>query len=123
MESAGSFKVTFLKLTKMKEQNFENHSMIVPLFHMVTAAGILLGLVGAIINLVRALGHGEERLIASLLVVLFITAALLFWFVRSFALGAQDRAIRAEENLRYFSISGKLLDSRLNIENQLQACR
>jgi len=99
----------------MKEQNFKNHSKIVPLFHWVTGACILLGLVGAIIDFVRAYSHGQGRLTAALLVILFITAALLFWFVRTFALGAQDRAIRAEENLRYFSIAGKLLDSRLRL--------
>lgn len=30
-----------------------------------------------------------------------------------FALGAQDRAIRAEENLRHYILAGKLLDARL----------
>ena len=34
---------------------------------------------------------------------------------RAFALKAQDRAIRAEENLRYFAITGKLLDSKLRL--------
>ena len=32
-----------------------------------------------------------------------------------FAVKAQDRAIRAEENLRHFSLTGKLLDPRLTI--------
>jgi len=32
-----------------------------------------------------------------------------------FALKAQDRAIRAEENLRHFVMTGKLLDPRLDI--------
>ncbi len=115
MESAGSFKVTFLKIFNMKEQNFKNHSMYVPLFHGVTATFILFGLIGAFIDFVRAYNHGEGRLTAALLVLLFVTAGLFFWFIRSFALGAQDRAIRAEENLRYFSITGKLLDSRLKL--------
>jgi len=39
----------------------------------------------------------------------------LFFFARSFPLRAQDRAIRAEENLRHFVLTGKLLDSRLTI--------
>jgi hypothetical protein len=37
------------------------------------------------------------------------------YFARSFALKAQDRAIRSEENLRYFAMTGKLLDSRLTV--------
>jgi hypothetical protein len=32
-----------------------------------------------------------------------------------FANKAQDRAIRAEENLRYFVLTGKLLDPRLSV--------
>jgi hypothetical protein len=36
-------------------------------------------------------------------------------FARTFALRAQDRAIRAEEQLRYYVMTGKLLDPRLSI--------
>ena len=39
----------------------------------------------------------------------------LFLFVRMFALKAQDRAIRAEENLRHFALTGKLLPASLRI--------
>jgi Family of unknown function (DUF6526) len=41
-----------------------------------------------------------------------ILAAL---YARSFALRAQDRAIRAEEQLRHYVMTGKLLDQRLSI--------
>ncbi|HEX2683747.1 MAG TPA: DUF6526 family protein, partial [Ferruginibacter sp.] len=37
------------------------------------------------------------------------------WFSRSFALKAQDRAIRAEENFRHYLATGKPHDSRLSI--------
>ena len=46
--------------------------------------------------------------------VSFILIAL-FLFSRSFALKAQDRAIRAEENFRHFILTGKPLDSRLRM--------
>ena len=36
---------------------------------------------------------------------------LLFVFVRAFPLKAQDRAIRAEEQLRHYVLTGKLLDA------------
>ena len=51
-------------------------------------------------------------------IALLITAYL----TRKFSLKAQDRAIRAEENLRYFVLNGKLPDSRLTIQ-QLIALR
>jgi hypothetical protein len=46
-------------------------------------------------------------------VVLTVCLSLTALFARMFALKAQDRAIRAEENLRHFVITGKLLDPRL----------
>jgi hypothetical protein len=50
--------------------------------------------------------------------IVLITAAMIlqFFFSRVFPLKAQDRAIRAEENLRHFALTGKLLDHRLNIK-------
>jgi hypothetical protein len=47
-------------------------------------------------------------------VLAFATLILLF-LCRMFAVKAQDRAIRAEENLRHFAMEGKLLDPRLTI--------
>jgi hypothetical protein len=38
-----------------------------------------------------------------------------YWYTRWFALRAQDRAIRAEENFRHFILTGKPLDSRLRM--------
>ncbi|MDQ0063611.1 hypothetical protein J2T14_005833 [Paenibacillus harenae] len=43
-------------------------------------------------------------------------------FARMFACKAQDRAIRAEENLRHFVLTGKRLDPRLNM-SQIIALR
>ena len=59
---------------------------------------------------------------ASLIVVLEFIAVLLFWFCRVFPLKAQDRAIRAEENLRHFVLTGRLLDPRLGVK-QIVALR
>ncbi len=42
--------------------------------------------------------------------------------MRSFPLRVQDRAIRAEENLRYFSMTGKLLEKKLTM-SQIIALR
>jgi hypothetical protein len=51
-----------------------------------------------------------------LLVIITFAMILQFFFSRVFPLKAQDRAIRAEENLRHFAMTGKLLDHRLNIK-------
>ena len=57
-----------------------------------------------------------------LLATLSIATILAALYSRSFALKAQDRAIRAEENLRYFAITGNLLDNKLTI-GQIVALR
>lgn len=99
----------------MKQQNFKNHSKLVPLYHGVTAFLLLTGILVAIFNFIQALITDGELLDAGLFLLLFIIAFFFFWFIRSFALGAQDRAIRAEENLRYYSLTGKLFDQRLTL--------
>jgi hypothetical protein len=45
-----------------------------------------------------------------------VATTLTAFFTRSFALIVQDRSIRAEENLRHFVLTGKLLDSHLTIK-------
>jgi Family of unknown function (DUF6526) len=95
----------------MNGQNYKNHGRMVPLFHYVTFSLLLAVLIGGVVNLFNS-AH-ENLYSASLLVVLTIAAILIAWFARSFPLKAQDRAIRAEENLRHYVLTGKLLDSRL----------
>jgi FtsH-binding integral membrane protein len=95
----------------MTPQNFKNHTRMVPMYHYVTFTLLLAVLIGAIVNLVNAASGNLYS--AALLVVLTIVVIFTTFFARSFALKAQDRAIRAEENLRHFALTGKLLDSRL----------
>jgi hypothetical protein len=99
----------------MPEQTYANHRRYVPMYHIVTFGLIVLSLIGSIVNLFKSFGQHASVYSASLLVVVFVALLLLFFFTRSFALKAQDRAIRAEENLRHFVMTGKLLDSRLTI--------
>ncbi len=99
----------------MQEQNFKNHTQLVPGYHIVLAGILVLSLIGAIVNLIKSLDSHSNLYSAALLVVVFISLILLYWYARVFALKAQDRAIRAEENLRHFAMTGKLLDSRLSI--------
>jgi L-cystine uptake protein TcyP (sodium:dicarboxylate symporter family) len=106
----------------MAEQNYANHARYVPLFHFVVLPLLLLTFIGAIVNLIKSLGDEERLYSAALLVALSFAAFLTAFFGRVFALKAQDRAIRAEENLRHFVLAGKLLDSRLSL-SQIVALR
>ena len=99
----------------MAEQNFKNHGRMVPLFHYVAFSLALFPLVITIIHFVKAINDGSGRLHAASIVSLVLAVVLALWFARSFALRAQDRAIRAEENFRYFVATGKPLDSRLRM--------
>ncbi len=99
----------------MKDQNFKNHIKLVPLFHGVTGLLLLIGFISSLVNFIRSIYFDGKFLEASILLLLFVIAFMFFWFIRTFALGAQDRAIRAEENLRYFSLTGKLLDSKVTL--------
>ena len=104
----------------MKTQNFSNHSRLVAGWHGVTFFAILAFWIGSFVNLANA--DGAAVYSASLLSVAGFIFLCFFVFVRMFALKAQDRAIRAEENLRHFVLTGKLLPSSLRI-GQIVALR
>ena len=97
----------------MKPQNFKNHAQMVPGFHYVTLLLLLLVFIGSVVNLIHS-AH-EDLFSAFLLAVLSFATILLAFFVRGFALKAQDRAIRAEQNFRYFLATGKPLDASLTM--------
>jgi heme/copper-type cytochrome/quinol oxidase subunit 1 len=94
-------------------QNYANHRQTVPMFHYVLFGIIVLTLIGSVVNLFKSLDDHQRLYSASLIVAVCVALLLLFFFTRIFALKAQDRAIRAEENLRHFAMTGKLLDPRL----------
>ena len=99
----------------MPEQNYANHRQFVPLFHYILAPVQLLTLIGSCVNLYYSIGNHDRIYSASLILVLVLCVIVVAFLARIFALKAQDRAIRAEENLRHFALTGKLLDPRLTI--------
>jgi hypothetical protein len=99
----------------MDTQNYSNHRQFVPMFHGVLFGILALTLIGSLVNLFQSFGDHQRLYSASLIAVITACAIMLFFFARIFALKAQDRAIRAEENLRHFAMTGKLLDPRLSI--------
>ena len=99
----------------MENQNYANHRQTVPMFHFVLFPLLVLTLIGSCVNLYCSWGDHHRLYGASLIVVLTFCVLILMFLCRIFALKAQDRAIRAEENLRHFVLTGKLLDPRLTI--------
>ncbi|ULQ57995.1 DUF6526 family protein [Flavihumibacter rivuli] len=98
----------------MAEQNYKNHRRYSFSYHVLTLLAILALLAGSIVNL----SHSDEgnRYSASLILLVAILFISIFFHARAMALKAQDRAIRAEESLRYFILSGgRPLDSRIRI--------
>jgi len=96
-------------------QNYANHRQYVPLFHFVLLPVLALTLIGSLVNLFQSVGDHERLYNAALITVLVICSLIGAIVSRIFALKAQDRAIRAEENLRHFAMTGKLLDARLTV--------
>ncbi len=97
----------------MAEQNYKNHGRYLFTWHILTGLGVIALLVGSIVNLAHS--AKENLYSASLLVLVSLILLSVFWYARWFALRVQDRAIRAEENLRHFALTGKLLDSRITM--------
>ena len=97
------------------QQSYQSHTQIVPLYHRVLFGLLLLILIGSVVNLTKSWGDSTRFYSASLIVALTIVVVLVAFFARTFALKAQDRAIRAEEQLRHYVLTGKLLDPRLTM--------
>ncbi|WP_261303653.1 DUF6526 family protein [Paenibacillus andongensis] len=103
-------------------QNYANHRRLHPLFHFVYSL-LALGLVIlSLIQLVRSVQSGTGVLPAAILMLISIILVVVFLLVRSYPLKAQDRAIRAEENLRHYVLTQKLLDTKLTM-GQITALR
>jgi hypothetical protein len=97
----------------MQEQNFKNHAILVPGFHYIGMLSILALLGGSINYLCRA--TPENKYLAALLTLAAFIFVVLWIYIRTFPLKAQDRAIRAEENLRHYVLTGKLFPAELKM--------
>ncbi|OOE10073.1 DUF6526 family protein [Fictibacillus arsenicus] len=93
----------------METQDFKNHTRMHPIYHYVLSLLVVGGLVASIVYLLKA----EDTFLGVVLVVMSLSLAVTFALLRLYPLKAQDRAIRAEENLRYYVLTGKLLDAKL----------
>lgn len=96
----------------MALQTYDNHVQRVPVFGVILLL-LIATVIGACVNLYKSWGDHQRLYSASLLLALSAGAVGTALHSRIFPLKAQDRAIRAEENLRHYVLTGKLLDPRL----------
>lgn len=80
----------------MKQQDFSNHTRLVPAFHFVALPILLLNLVDQVYRIFH-LGPSFDTAVSLLLAIALILVAL---YARMFALTVQDRVIRLEMRLR-----------------------
>jgi hypothetical protein len=99
----------------MNKQGYANHGRYITGFHVVLASLLVFGTISSVVNLYQQWTAHYDMTEPVLIAVLFICGLLLFWYSRRFAVTVQDRAIRAEENLRYFILKSKPLDSRITM--------
>ena len=102
-----------MKDMKKMKQEYSNHRHLVPLYHFLTFAAMAVLLVGSVAYLV--INKDESYMFPSLVILMVLTLISVSFHCRSFALKAQDRAIRAEENLRFFILTGKRLNQNLSL--------
>ena len=95
----------------MKTQNYKNHTRLVFGYHQVGLLSALGLFIWSIINLVKEFNSTNLYLTIFTFVFIIIT-----FYVRSFAVGNQDRIIRMEMRYKYQLLTGKRFE---NIENQL----
>lgn len=98
-----------------KPQSFETHARLSPQYHFALLPVLTLGLIGSLVNLYLSIGDHQRLYSAALITLLTFCVIWMGLTARVFALRAQDRAIRAEENLRHFALTGALLDPRLTM--------
>ncbi len=82
-------------MAQAQPQSFENHTRIVPVYHLLTLGIFVINLLWSIYRLVQV--PSVDSLVSLLLAAAFI---LLLVYARSFALRVQDRVIRLEMRLR-----------------------
>jgi hypothetical protein len=99
----------------MEAQQYTNHRRYVPLYHGVLFVMLVAAFIGSLVNLYESIGQHQGVYSASLITILTLCGLIQFWYSRGFATTVQDRAIRAEENLRHFAMTGKLFDPRLKM--------
>ncbi|SEC46969.1 DUF6526 family protein [Paenibacillus sp. GP183] len=99
-----------------QNQSYANHQRMHPLFHYVLSLLAIILLVSSLTQLVSSIRSGNQIFLSFIFVLISIMLIIIFLLIRSYPMKAQDRAIRAEENLRHYVLTQKLLDSKLSLK-------
>jgi len=94
----------------MEQQNYTNHRRMSAPYHYVTAPLVIIAFFMAIINLAHSIGTPGWLYTGILPMLLVMCILMTFTIVRMFSNKVQDLAIRAEENLRVYVLTGKPID-------------
>ena len=94
----------------MKEQQYNNHARLHPLYHYIGTPLALLTFIGSVIYLIN-----DRSWVSLLTVASSVLLLIVFVLVRTYSLKVQDRVIRLEENFRHFTLTGKPLPHTLSI--------
>ncbi|MCC6702679.1 MAG: hypothetical protein IT221_14205 [Fluviicola sp.] len=103
-------------------QNKSNHKRLSPMYHGVLFIMVLTSVALSIYFFATATGSNANLTLPVILIVQSIALLILMLLTRVFALKAQDRAIRAEESLRHFILTGKPIHPKLRL-SQIIALR
>jgi len=90
-------------------QTYQNHAQLIPLYHYVALPVLLINALWALYQLTQGVG-GESIIALAVAVALLLIA----FYARVFALAAQDRIIRLEEQLRLRALLPDDLQARIN---------
>ncbi len=107
---------------RKREQNIANHRFFEPTTYFLLFPLMLILLAAIVVEWLEFVQSDQGIWQTVSISALQLTAIVLALRVRLYALTAQDRAIRAEEQIRHFALTGQLLDSRLTVQ-QIVALR
>ena len=99
-------------------QNYSSHRRFSPVHHFVLCPLMLAIIAGAAANLLGP-GGTPPPYTAPLVLALSVVVTANAVTARVFALKAQDRAIRAEERLRHFVLTGRLPDAPISMRQMV----
>jgi len=96
-------------MAEKKAQTYQNHAQLIPLYPYVALPVLLINALWALYQLTQGVG-GESIIALAVAVALLLIA----FYARVFALAAQDRIIRLEEQLRLRALLPDDLQARIN---------